>query len=137
MAWAAKYQLLLVDTFFGWKERSRHRTALRHDACRQGEVEDILKQSGTEGVFVEPSRRDMSTRVAWITTEKEEGHTNYLEQACRGRGELGLITCGRSLGVRHNLQGSDRVQRQWVLQGAAMEWGANDAQLVLKSSSRR
>ena len=136
MGWAAKYQLPLVDTF-GWKEQRTDQGIeqlfglIRADKAK---LPAILKRSGTEGVFIEPSRQDLSTRVEWLPTAKEESHSDYLERACRERGELGLATCGRSLGLRHNLQNSDRVQRHWVLQGAPLAWGTAEAQLVLQGS---
>ena len=127
MSWAAKYQLTIVDAW-GWKEqRTEQGVEQLYGLIRaeKSQLESILCRSGTEGVFVEPSRRDLKTRVEWLPGEKGEAHAAHLERACRARKELGLATCGNSLGVRHSLQSSDRVQRQWTLRGAPSNGGCH------------
>ncbi|CAE7247570.1 unnamed protein product [Symbiodinium microadriaticum] len=113
MAWAAKYGLRFVDTF-GWKEqRSSQGIEQLYGMIRveDGTVKDVLRVSATEGIFIEPRRKQFS--------EKGEAHDAYLERFFKGKGELGLATCDNILGDRFELHAGDRVKRAWLLRAAA------------------
>ena len=136
MAWAAKYGVRFVDTF-GWKEqRSEQGIEQLYGLARVAEdaVKDILRVSGTEGIFVEPHRKQLPTRVTWVPPEKNEAHDVYLERVFKGKGELGLATCGNTLGHRFELLQGDRVKRAWLLRDAPLEWGFLEAAEALQAT---
>ena len=136
MKWASKYEIALVDTW-GWQQQ---RTAQGSDQVfgilrmNGDQVKDALRHSGAEGVFLEPHRQFMATRIEWHTPEQDESHEHFFERVYKLQKELGLATSGQNLGVRFPLQSSDRIQRQWVLQGVPLHWGFPEVTKALQSA---
>ena len=105
-----------MDTF-GWKEqRSSQGIEQLYGMIRveDGTVKDVLRVSATEGIFIEPRRKQFS--------EKGEAHDAYLERFFKGKGELGLATCDNILGDRFELHAGDRVKTAWLLRDAPLQW---------------
>eukprot|EP00439_Symbiodinium_sp_Y106_P015488 s3980_g2.t1 len=136
MAWAARYGLRFVDTF-GWKEQKTAQGIEQLYGMARVEVEavkDVLRVSGTEGVFLEPHRQQLATRVTWEQPDKNEAHEAYLERMFKGKGDLGLATCGHTLGYRYELLTGDRVKRAWVLRDAPLHFGFLEAAEALQTA---
>ena len=136
MAWAARLSLQVVD-IFGWQEQKSMQGNEQIFALMRVEnshIKDILTKSGVEGVFIEPPRQAMATRVEWVERDKQESNEHYFERAGRQNKDLGLAVNGRSIGVRHVLQQDDRITRLWVLQDAPIEWGSSEASAALQQS---
>ena len=113
----------LLKDVWGMAEEKRYGDAVvglvRVD---MGQVGLLMKGSGTDGVFFEPTADiKKPVQVQWLQKAEDEGDRDYLLRALKQRPELG-VTIGRSqLGLRSSVEPS-KAMRTWRLQRTPVYW---------------
>ena len=87
----------------------------------KGNVEQLLRDSGKNGLFFEPTGEKIPVSIEWHSKGAEETSFDYLTRVNAKKSSYGTVLGRRQLGTREK-QEAAKVVKAWRLQGTPVHW---------------